>query len=551
MKHKLLFALLFTALFISTDSLIAQKKYWIMFKNKTGTPYSVSTPSAYLSPKAIARRATQGITIDNTDLPVTPSYVSQVAAVSGVNVLYRSKWLNGVVISTTNTAALATIKTFTFVQDTNRVARYKLNYPLENSPIPEHTITEKTQSATAFNYGAGLNQAQMIGADCLHSYGFRGQGMTIAVMDAGFNNVHLYDIFDSLFLQNRLLGTRDFVDGDTTVFTEHFHGANVLSTMAACKPGTMIGTAPKANYWLLRTEDAAPESISEEYNWIRGAEFADSVGADVCTTSLGYTIFDFGLNNHTYSQLDGKTAPMSVAATMAARKGMVVLNAAGNEGNGSWYYIAVPADADSIITVGAVNPSKQYAGFSSKGPTADGRIKPDLSAQGENAIVCIYGAGCSQGSGTSYATPILAGGVTCLLQFKKYAKPMEIIGALKATADSSSSPNNRVGWGVPNLCAASAHSLLAVPSLEKDGNMKVYPNPFSNELNISLQNIPVKNFTLTVKNVLGQIVYSGEYANENGTKLIRLQESKDLNPGIYFVSINSPEFNITKKVVKH
>jgi subtilisin family serine protease len=550
MKHKLLYALLFTALFILSDSLVAQK-YWVVFKNKTGTPYSVSTPSAYLGPKAISRRANQGIAIDNTDLPVTPAYVSQIDGVSGVTILHRSKWMNGVVISVTNTTAITTINTFSFVQTTSPVNRYKLNFPAIEKPTGnQNTEGLKSQQTTTFNYGGALNQTTMINADCLHNQGFRGQGIIIAVMDAGFDYVDQYDIFDSLWLQNRVLGSYDFIANDTNVYSDHSHGANVLSAMAGLKPGTIIGTAPKASYWLLRTEDGGSETISEEYNWIRAAEFADSVGADICTTSLGYTTFDGNVSNHTYSQLDGRTAPMSIASTMATRKGMIVLNAAGNEGGGSWNFIAVPADADSIITVGAVDGSKNKAGFSSFGPTADGRIKPDLSAQGAGCWVCYQPWGCFPGNGTSFATPVLAGGVACLLQLKKFATPMQIIGALKASADSVANPNNRVGWGVPHLCAAASHSLLAVKENTKDVTVSVYPNPFSSELNIALQNIPSKNFTITIRNILGQTVYFSEYVNESAKKIIHLSDTKDLKAGVYFVSFDSKEFNISKKVVK-
>lgn len=560
MNKKLLFALTLILSFLFSETTIAQKKFWVMFKNKTGTPYSVSTPTAFLSPKSIARRTMQGITIKTSDLPVTPSYVSQVDAVTGVTILYRSKWLNGVVVSipsASTVSALAAINSFTFVQSSSGVNRYKVTFPvIEKTPVV-NSEADRTQSPSAYNYGASLNQAQMIGADCLHNQGFRGQGMTIAVLDAGFTDVQKFDIFDSLFMQGRLLGTRDFVDGfgDTTVFTEHTHGAECLSAMAGIKSGSVIGTAPKANYWLLRTEEGSAETLSEEYNWIRGAEFADSVGADVCTTSLGYTEFDSNLNNHTYATLNGKTAPMSIAATMASRTGMLILNAAGNEGGcyppgpGCWYYVGVPADADSIISVGSVSPTKVKSSFSSFGPTADGRIKPDLSAQGGPALVCLFGSGCFMGSGTSFATPVLAGGVTCLWQQKKFATNYQIMAALKATADSTSNPNNRIGWGVPNMCSASASTLLTVAnSQDKDVSVRIFPNPFNNSVNIVLNDLKVQKVLITVTNVLGQVLYSELITNPSG--VIQINEAATFSNGIYFVSISSPEVNMTKKIVK-
>lgn len=553
MNKKLLFVFAFIASLFLPDTLYSQK-YWVMFKNKNGTPYTTTSAGAYLSVKSIMRRSYQNIPIDVTDLPVTPSYVSQVDGVAGVTIVARSKWLNGVVISVTNTVALTTINTFSFVQSTNRVNKYKITFPVIEDNSNQVGETERTKNPTAYNYGASLNQAQMIGADCMHNQGFRGQGITIAVMDAGFTDVQNFDIFDSLFMQNRMLGARDFVDGfgDTTVFTEHTHGAMVLSALAGIKSGSVIGTAPKASYWLLRTEDGGNENISEEYNWVRAAEFADSVGADITTTSLGYTTFDVGppsLNNHTYASLNGKTAPMSIASTMAARKGMIVLNAAGNDGGGSWYYIGVPADADSIITVGSVGATGTKSGFSSHGPTADGRIKPDLCAQGGPAQVCLFGSGCFMGNGTSFATPVLAGGVACLWQAKKFATNMQIINTLKATADSAANPNNRIGWGIPDLCAAQSNSLLSsVAYYEKDQNVKIYPNPFNNSITVSLGDVKNEKLSVNICNVLGQNLYSDTFINVNGP--LQLNSVGDLTKGIYFISVSSSEINITKKIVK-
>ncbi|MBN8693186.1 MAG: S8 family peptidase [Bacteroidetes bacterium] len=549
MNKKFIFALTFLASILFSDLAVAQK-YWVKFKNKNGTPYTTSNPSAFLSAKAITRRVNMGIAIDQTDLPVTPSYVTQVDGVSGVTVLFRSKWLNGIVISVTNTVALTTINSFTFVQSSAPVNRYKIVMPaIDRTTINPHSENNKIQSPSAFNYGQSAGQASMIGADCMHNYGWRGQGVTIAVLDAGFKDVHIDNVFDSLRLQGRLKGTRDFVTGDTMVFEDHTHGSMVLSCMAAIDPGNIIGTAPKANYWLLRTEDVGSETLSEEYNWIRGAEFADSLGADMCTTSLGYTTFDGGLNNHTYAQLDGKTAPMSIASTMATRKGMLVLNAAGNEGGSAWNFISVPADADSIITVGAVDPTGVKAGFSSFGPTSDGRIKPDLCAQGGPAFVC--NTGCFFGNGTSFATPVLAGAVACLLQYKPYAKPMQILGALKASANNSISPNNNVGWGIPNMCTASSNTLLSVSSNEMNdlnNSINIYPNPVSDKLNIEFANKIESNITIIINNVLGQVVDTRTLKSAN--ELIEFNDFSSLKPGVYFLNIQVGNSTIVKKIVK-
>ncbi len=529
-------------------------KYWVMFKNKTGTPYTVGTPTAYLTPKSILRRTNQSISINTTDLPVTPSYVSQIAAVPSVTVLYRSKWLNGVVIKTASAAALTTIGTFSFVNNTKKVNKYQLSFPYKNNeqPNPGTLNSSKTANLAGYNYGGADWQQKMLQVDCMHNQGLRGQGITIAVIDDGFDQVNTNSIFDSLFLENRLLGTRDFVSGDTIVFDDDAHGAWCLSTMAANKPGIIIGTAPKAKYWLLRSEDVGSETLSEEYNWIRAAEFADSVGADITTTSLGYSTFDGGLNDHVYAtDLDGKTAPMSIAANMASRKGMIVLNAAGNAGGGPWNYITVPSDADSIIAVGAVDSLGVKAGFSSFGPSADGRIKPDLSARGAKSLVCGPFVSCFFGNGTSFATPILAGAVACLWQSKTIATNMQVISALKNTASNFATPNNNIGWGVPQIC--NAKTILAPLSINNVSNgsdkLILFPNPFTNEINIQFSQGNFSSVQIKITDVLGTEMFNEIMDGNSGS--IHLREISKFSNGFYLINISYPEFNQTFKIIKN
>ncbi len=434
-------------------------KYWVNFKNKTGTPFTISNPSAFLSAASIARRTAQNIAIHPSDLPVTPTYISQVENVSGVKVLYVSKWLNGVVVAIDSAAvapaALTAISNFTFVQNTAKVNRYKVNIPepkalLEDTSTPEARGTA-ADTSNGYNFGRSYWQNKQLNVDCYHGKGYRGQGMTIAVLDVGFISVESSPVFDSLRKGGGILGTRNFVTGDNNAYQGGSHGTMVLSCMAGNKPGIVLGSAPKAKYWLLVTENGATETISEEYNWIRGAEFADSVGVDILTTSLAYNEFDDPTQNHTYATLNGRTAPMSIAATMAARKGLFVLNAAGNEGGNPWHYIAVPADADSICTVGAVDSVGAVTGFSSWGPTSDGRIKPDLVARGGNTWVCDQPNVCFPGNGTSFATPVLAGAVACFWQANRNLTAMKVLDSLKKLGTNSLSPNNAMGWGLPKM----------------------------------------------------------------------------------------------------
>ncbi|MEK6615465.1 MAG: S8 family serine peptidase, partial [Bacteroidota bacterium] len=383
------FCLLFSVFYLlSSPSFSQYTKYWIQFTDKNNNPYSVSTPSAFLSPRAIQRRTNQSIAVVQNDLPITPAYYNSVKNVPNVTIINRSKLFNAFTIYTTDATALTTINNFSFVLNTKPVQRYHRKFGIEENVAPVLTSNFKLQTSnSSYNYGPSFNQINMIGGVCLHTQGFHGEGMVIAIMDAGFYKADSLSVFDSLRLNNQILGTWDFVDNDTMVYDVHPHGSYVLSTMGGNLPGMIVGTAPKANYYLLRTEQGATEYIIEEDNWVSAAEFADSAGADVFTTSLGYTDFDDSTQNHTYADMDGNTARISIATDMAVSKGIFAVCSAGNSGNSPWNFIGAPADADSVLAIGAVDSLGNYASFSSNGPTADGRVKPNVAAQGQAAVV--------------------------------------------------------------------------------------------------------------------------------------------------------------------
>jgi subtilisin family serine protease len=546
--NKLRIALLSCFIFTLTGSSFAQtpSKYWVRFKDKNGSPYSVSTPTAYLSQKSIDRRVAQGIAIDITDIPVNQSYINQVNS-TGAQVFQRSKWMNAAIVVVTNTVQLAAINSLTCVLGSQRVGKLiKTSDPTVYSVYDQQV--HKASQNTAYNYGPSFTQNAQIGADCLHENGYRGQNMTIGVLDSGFDNVNNNDVFDSLRNEGRILGTRDIVAGNSSVYEDHDHGAMVLSCISGNTPGQLIGTGPKAQVYLIRTEDVYSEKPIEESNWIVGAEYADSVGVDIMTTSLGYTTFDSPYTSHVYSDLNGRTAPMSVAATMAARKGIFVLNAAGNDGNGSWNYIGIPADADSICTVGSVDGSGNHSGFSSVGPTADGRIKPDLSSMGQGSYVCSPSGSFFGGNGTSFATPILAGAVACLWQANPTRTNMEILNALKTTASRSSNPDNNFGWGIPNMCEA--HNLLNGTSLGVSNpatsvQFKLYPNPAESELRFSS---PKEVEEIFLGDVLGRLIpFNLQSLAKNEYKVVFAEE---MVPGVYILSIKSDGGIINSKFIK-
>ncbi|PCH91240.1 MAG: hypothetical protein COB85_09370, partial [Bacteroidetes bacterium] len=321
---------------------VAPSRYWVQFTDKNNTPYLLSNPAAYLSQKAIDRRTDQGIAIVSNDLPVDPVYVSTVINF-GATLLNKSKWFNAITVYTADSSILDSIINLPFVQQVDTVGKHKNPIPglnhkyqaFESKWDLEYVSPMSTSASTNTDYGSSFNQISMLKGDVLHEQGYRGEGMTIAILDAGFRNANTNPAFDSAMAENRILETWDFVSGDDSVYDNGPHGLWVFSIIAANIPGSIVGTAPKANYLLLRTEDTGSEYVIEEDNWVAGAEFADSAGADILTTSLGYTVFNYASQNHTYLDMDGNTTRISIGSDIAASKGMLVVTAAGNKGSSS------------------------------------------------------------------------------------------------------------------------------------------------------------------------------------------------------------------------
>ena len=431
-------------------------RYWVAFTDKSGTPYSVSNPQQFLSQRAINRRTLHNYPVNTEDLPVDPSYVSQVRA-TGAIVISRSRWFNGIIVRVTNTSQIAAISALPFVQSTKSVALIKPE-PLYDGPRENPSSVQKQaapQSADRFDYGQGYGQISQVNGICLHNNYYDGAGMEIAELDNGFQNANNISIFDSLYAHNRVIGRFNFFKGDTSeLYSLGSHGTSVLSCMAAFESGNFIGTAPYAKYYLLRSEVDTCEQIIEEYSWVSAVEYADSAGADIATSSLGYIGFNDSTQNHTWDHLDGKTSIASRSATLAARRGMIVCVAAGNAGSGSWRKITIPSDADSILCVGAVDNTGAYASFSSQGYSADGRVKPDIMAQGLGTTVISSSGSVITSNGTSFATPVIAGMVACLWQANPTKKNMEIISAIKQSASQYATPDSLMGHGIPDFCLA-------------------------------------------------------------------------------------------------
>ena len=546
-------------------------KYRISFKDKNNSPYSVSNPSAFLTQKAINRRQNQGIAINQLDIPVNYFYIDSIRNL-GINIINQSRWFNSVIVSMTDTSALSTVRNYSFVKNVELVISLNKKKKTSNNNTnalksiyfspkqlqnkytannKEFVENEDFVALKSMDYGMAFLQINMLQGISLHNQGYMGQGMTIAVLDAGFYQVDAMNVFDSLWLNGQILGTRDFVMPGNNVFNESTHGMMVLSTMGANIQGQMVGTAPKANYWLLRTEDATSENLIEEDNWASGAEFADSIGVDLINSSLGYTTFDDAAMSHSYQDMDGRTTRVSQAATIAARKGILVVNSAGNSGGGWWKYIGAPADADSIITVGAVNNMGNYAAFSSIGPSYDNRIKPTVAALGEGSVIAT-GGGVSTGNGTSFASPIICGMTACLWQAFPQKTNQDIIEAIRLSASQYYTPDSLLGYGIPNYpVAAILLSGNNIYNFDKDNSFNVFPNPFNDILYIAYNSLDSQNVRVEIFNLKGERLFAvNDIPRHMGYNSITINNLSGLTNGIYIVRITSGNKTSTQKVLK-
>lgn len=528
--------------------------YWIVFKDKNGSTFSVDKPESFLSKRSIERRAKQQIAITTQDLPVNASYINQLNAL-GVKIVGKSKWFNAVSVTDVDANSLQQINSLPFVKSIKMIEMNKRSFLDFKFAQEENrnttTASSNNRAGGVFNYGLSYLQANQIGADCMHNNGYTGAGMVIAVLDAGFYKADSLPAFDSLRTNNQILGCRDFVTGDTLVYEDYPHGMNVLSCMGGYLPGSLVGTAPKANYWLIRTEDAWSESIQEEIFWTIGAEFADSVGADIINSSLGYSTFDNTADNHTYADMDGNTTIITKAADIAASKGIFVTTSAGNAGGPPWYKITAPADADSALTVGAVDSLGFITGFSSRGLTFDGRIKPDVVARGHQAAFASAGGGITQGNGTSFSSPITAGAVACLWQANPTKTNMEILYAIQESANQFAFPDSIRGYGVPNFCTANSLLTSIQENPVADLKFEVYPNPFNNQLSLSFYNKDKQTVKLVLSDITSKIVFEQEFTAIADAEIVfTLSPEQSISSGVYFLNVILKDQINTIKVIK-
>ena len=509
----------------------AQDTLIVFFKDKANSNY------IEVSDKSMQRRVKNNVEIDSRDKNVSPTYISEMDAVG--RVMNVSRWLNGVTM-TTDMDPEVMMSTYDFIKSV-RVSK---------SITPVKHKKELLDDEAKADYGPAQHQIEQINLDCLHDLGYDGDGIYVAVIDAGFRGMDTISYFDSAFVEGRILDTYDFLDGDTDVYQHSSHGTSVSSCIFAESSGSnpISATAVEVDVALYVSENPFSETIAEEFDLVAALERADSVGADIATISLGYTNFDNWQDNHSYADMDGETTIAAIGVNAAASKGILVMVAAGNDGPNT---ISTPCDADSCLCVGAMDDNGWYADFSSIGPSSDNQVKPDIIARGEDATVVSDNGNITTANGTSFATPIMAGAMACLMQANPQSTLDELMFAIRRSGNSYNNPNIYTGYGRPDLCEANDTLYqLSIVGLETNdfNNIELYPNPTNGIIVVKGFN-QAENISFCLTNMLGEMaeITSVQYVNKQF-----IIELDGLSDGIYILEIMDSGSRIaSKRLIKY
>ena len=534
--------LLVVAILCIQQSFAQNQDAWVIFADKENVEASLADPILIMTQEAIDRKTLQGTPIDERDVPINENYVTQIKNASGITVLSKSKWMNCVYIigSQSNIEALLDLPFVTNVE----YADTSLNL-FPGAPIENKFALEEANQRINYNYGSAANQIEMLSGDYLHELDYTGEGMIVAVLDAGFPSIDTNPGFQKMRDENRILGTYDFEARTENVDGTSSHGFNTSSDIGGFLQDEFVGTAPQASFYFFVTEYTPTETPAEEAWWVEALERSDSLGVDVVNTSLGYRVFDNPNYDYSYEDLNGQTTFSARGANIAFDKGMILVTSAGNGGNTSFPTVGTPGDSPGTLTVGAVSSNGNYASFSSIGPTVDGRIKPDVMAQGASAAVISTSGGVDFSNGTSFSSPIMAGVVTCLWQARLQTPNGTIMQIIRESANLYNNPTDEMGYGIPNF--EDAYAALQQLGLEDEflmSNFALYPNPVTSKINISFPE-EISNATFTIYSILGNKVLSTEISRSfNSVNM------EALNSGMYIASINSNNKQISFKIIK-
>ncbi len=533
--------LLFT-IFLVQQSFGQTQDAWVFFADKENVEESLADPITILTQEAIDRKVLQNTPIDERDVPVTEAYITQIKDATGITVYSKSKWMNCVYVKGTQ-ANIENLLNMSFVVDIEYANKSLNLFPGE--PIEDKFVIENETNRVVYNYGEAANQIEMLSGDFLHELDYAGEDMLIAVLDAGFPSVLTNPGFANMVNEGRLLGTYDFQARTTNIDGTSSHGTKTSSDIGGFIQDQFIGTAPQASYYFFVTEYTPTETPLEEAHWVEALERADSLGVDVVNTSLSYKEYDNGNYTHSYEDLDGVTTFAARGGNIAFDKGMILVNSAGNSGDGSSPFVGTPSDALGVLTIGAVDANGNYSSFSSTGPTVDGRIKPDVMAQGSGSAVIGTNGLVDFSNGTSFSSPILAGVVACLWQSRPETTNGQIMQIVRESAHLYNNPTDQMGYGIPNF--EDAYNALEILGVENDfllSNFALYPNPVSSRINISFPQ-QIHNAEITIHSILGNKILTTEITSTNN-----VVDIETLTAGMYIATITSNNKSISFKLIK-
>jgi len=538
MKKLLLLAAVFTAPFLYAQ----QQDALVFLLDKENVAASIANPISIMTQDAIDRKSLQNTPIDERDVPVNEAYITQLKNISGITVHAKSKWMNAVYVRGSQSDIDGLIAS-NFVSSVEFMDK-SLNFGPGTGNPPDKFAIENQQSRIVYNYGAAANQTTMLKVDYLHEQDFTGDGMVVAVLDSGFPNVMNNPAFSHIVSEDRLLGTYDFALRQENVDGTGSHGSQTFSDIGGFILDQFVGTAPEASFYLFRTEYGPTENPVEEAWWVEALERADSLGVDVVNTSLGYQDYDNSSYDHSYADLDGQTTIGARGANHAFDKGMILVTSAGNDGNG-FTFVGTPGDSAGMLTIGAVDSGGDYVSFSSIGPTVDGRVKPDVMAQGLNAAVVSQSGNVSTSNGTSFSSPIMAGAVASLWQARPEVPNGQIMQVVRESAHLFNNPTDQMGYGIPNFEDALNDLLvLGIEDQLLKEQFALYPNPVKTSINVSFpEGVFQADFLLY--NVIGEQILNTKISNVNNWI-----DLTDLVSGLYFAAIRSNSKTNSFKLIK-
>ena len=543
MCRKIILAALIIASLLGEKALATQYAFQVFFADKNNTSFSLSAPLAYLSPRSVARRTTQGIALDSTDLPVNQQYIDTVLLLTGGKIHEVSRWLNSCVILISDSTQIHNLDSKPYVLGSLLVAFYSDSLHKTAPPANYYkSPVRKTTTSGSVYYGQTWEQTNMVKGNTLYDDGYTGAGKLIAVLDAGFTDADTHPGFGNLWSSGRIVDQHNFTLATDFVLSYDAHGTKVLSTMAGNVPNTYVGSAPMASYALYVSEDGRSEQPIELLNMLSASERADSIGADVISTSLGYNTFDNPAYNFTFAtDFDGKSTVAAKAANMATQKGILFVASAGNEGGNPWNNILTPGDADSALTIGSVDVTGTPAGNSGYGPNAVGRVKPDVCGLGQPGAIFEPGGGYGAEGGTSFSTPQIAGWAACLWQSYPGASPYQIRQAIIKCASAYTAPTSHLGYGIPDFsCSRQALLYVLPPHRESGAWVIVTSNPFGSELTLTISPDTDQYIDLELLDVTGRTVISARRFFNKGFNAPFVWTIPELPTGVYMLKAVAP-----------